>query len=1368
MATLPSGGQMVPEWANTIFSSGADTNSFLSSPVISNGILYTALKYRAVYPQQLSDSITLPATSTYKYCIVSFEISSKSVTNIIYLHSALILELNFSKCIDVIGNYIYVCGKYTSAVSVSLGNAVILPDTSVTDGFLIKYESNGTPVWAKQIKGISNDAAYGIAATAGAVYICGVYISTSSPVPLGNDANTQPIELPITSDSDGFLIKYESNGTPVWAKQIKGTAGTDAAYGIAATVDAVYVCGVYISASPISLGNDVILPTTGGTDGFLIKYESNGSPVWAKQIKGTTATGTDTAYGIAATVDAVYVCGYYISTSSSFPLGNDANNQLVELPITSGFDGFLIKYESSGRPVWAKQIKGTSGSDTAYGVAATAGAVYVCGNYASTSSYVSLGNNASTGTEVILPSTIGSDGFLIKYESNGTPVWAKQIKGSSNDIAYGVTATATDVYVCGVYSSTSPVLLESDVSMPAGSNCFLIGYPDLDIPHYLTISANSITSGSVRGIYSVADAVYVCGVYISASSISLGNGVILPTSTGLDGFLIKYDSTGTAAWAKQIQGSLPDIAYGVAATATDVYVCGSYNSIESITLEPGVILPITSDSDGFLIKYNSAGTAVWAKQIKGTGFDTAFSVAATATDVYICGFYNSPSSPVSLGDGVQLLQSTSNDGFLIKYNSSGLAVWANQIQGTDNDTAFSVAATADAVYVCGNYNSPSPSNPVSLGSGVILPHTIGNDGFLIKYGLNGTAEWAKQIKGSGGDTTYGVAATTDAVYICGSYSSTSSNVSLGNNAAGTEVILPSTDVTDGFLIKYDIYGRPAWAKQIKAVGTDIAYGVAATATAVYICGNYTANTYVSLGLDANGSNVILPMNIGTDGFLIKYESNGTPAWAKDITGTGTVIAYGITATATAVYIGGSYSSTGSVSIGNTLQLPAATSATCMAIKYSSFPPTIFVTPTEFSADIGVVSSYVIGSLPTYKLYYYPTSSPSSLEVISPVPDTLNGLTTNTSYTVYISTTLDGIELLSEPILFTTLMSITNSITNIMNSSSTDKKTAFKNLIKDYAQSNGGVFSAVAGAGANGQPTVAEFVSMMALSGITSANYQNVYTMSVNSNGNITIPIESMTSPSIMYMVEDGNYFFTEGGQPTSKIVVNSNTIPKYAVSTYNSATTAYVPTSISNGYYNMGTKLFNYLADGSVIGGITNNPSNVGNPVCFLADAPILTPAGYRPIHTLQVGDKVVTSTGRTVAVKRVFAKQYQPSASANPLVIPKGLFGATRALPISPNHEVMTASGKGMVKAKDLGLARMKMTDSFTYYNLELEDWVRDNLVVAGVVCESLAPAERITMTKAEFTQFVKSRYGPEAAARLRSVCFEGEAGSVNLPRLM
>ena len=64
---------------------------------------------------------------------------------------------------------------------------------------------------------------------------------------------------------------------------------------------------------------------------------------------------------------------------------------------------------------------------------------------------------------------------------------------------------------------------------------------------------------------------------------------------------------------------------------------------------------------------------------------------------------------------------------------------------------------------------------------------------------------------------------------------------------------------------------------------------------------------------------------------------------------------------------------------------------------------------------------------------------------------------------------------------------------------------------------------------------------------------------------------------------------------------------------------------------------------------------------CFLANAPVLTPAGYAPISSLVEGDNVVTGDGRVVAIQRVSHTRVAAGPSVNPYVIPKGLFGAMR-----------------------------------------------------------------------------------------------------------
>ena len=146
-----------------------------------------------------------------------------------------------------------------------------------------------------------------------------------------------------------------------------------------------------------------------------------------------------------------------------------------------------------------------------------------------------------------------------------------------------------------------------------------------------------------------------------------------------------------------------------------------------------------------------------------------------------------------------------------------------------------------------------------------------------------------------------------------------------------------------------------------------------------------------------------------------------------------------------------------------------------------------------------------------------------------------------------------------------------------------------------------------------------------------------------------------------------------------------------------------------------------------------------GNAVCFLGNAPVLTPAGYRRIDSLVAGDMVCTADGRDVAVQRVkHQRVLAPSTSVNPYIIPAGQFGATENLAISPRHCV-AVPGSGMVEARELGLRQMSMRAAFDYYNLELPEW--DNMVVAGVEVESLAPKKRVVMTAAEFRRLVAAK---------------------------
>jgi len=129
-------------------------------------------------------------------------------------------------------------------------------------------------------------------------------------------------------------------------------------------------------------------------------------------------------------------------------------------------------------------------------------------------------------------------------------------------------------------------------------------------------------------------------------------------------------------------------------------------------------------------------------------------------------------------------------------------------------------------------------------------------------------------------------------------------------------------------------------------------------------------------------------------------------------------------------------------------------------------------------------------------------------------------------------------------------------------------------------------------------------------------------------------------------------------------------------------------------------------------------------PPCFLYDAPVLTPSGYRAIGDLRVDDIVMSLRG-PMAIKAIKKELAAPNDRSYPYVIPEGLYGATQRLLISPHHQVLL-SPSDYKEARFLNLEREVMSAPWDYYNVELVDNTAD-MIVAGVVVETWKLWDRV-----------------------------------------
>jgi len=139
------------------------------------------------------------------------------------------------------------------------------------------------------------------------------------------------------------------------------------------------------------------------------------------------------------------------------------------------------------------------------------------------------------------------------------------------------------------------------------------------------------------------------------------------TYGGLDGntnsgewdiFLVKYNSSGTKQWTKQLGTSSSDSGNGVTTDSSgNIYVTGyTRGGLDGNTN--------SGSYDIFLVKYNSSGTKQWTKQLGTSSGDYGNDVTTDSSDnVYVTG---------STGGGLDGNTSSGNqDIFLVKYNSSG-------------------------------------------------------------------------------------------------------------------------------------------------------------------------------------------------------------------------------------------------------------------------------------------------------------------------------------------------------------------------------------------------------------------------------------------------------------------------------------------------------------------------------------------------------------------------------------------------------------------------------------------------------------------------------------------------------------------------
>ena len=511
----------------------------------------------------------------------------------------------------------------------------------------------------------------------------------------------------------------------------------------------------------------------------------------------------------------------------------------------------------SANILWMDQF-GTSANDQANGAAVDgSGNVYVASHTYGNLAGVNAGSR---------------DAVVSKYDSTGSLLWARQLGTSSDDIPQDVWADAAgNAYVVGVTQGSL------GGTSAGSSDAFVAKYNPSGTLLWTRQLGTSSSEQALDVCVDLAGNVYIAG--------STQGSLAAPNAGSGDGFVAKYNASGTLLWTKQFGTSAGDSMAAVSVdSAGNIYVAGS--------TQGNLGAPNAGGADAFVLKLSSSGTLLWSRQLGTANNDTGeIDIALDGTgSVYISAYTDGNIGGTPAGGF---------DAWIGKYDSSGTLSWVTQFGTTAHDFGTSMSVDgAGNVYIAGR----TKGNLGGANAGL-------DDGFVAKFDSSGASVWSQQFGTSSDDDINGVWAdglgnVYVAGYSFGNLEGTNAGLNdgwvarlserwdaqLGTNhrdesygvatdALGNSYVTGFTGgalnganagIYDAFVSKYDAVGMLLWTRQLGTVYTDIANAIAVDAA---------GNSYITGYTDGDLGGV----NAGSrDVFIAKYDSSGTLLWTRQL------------------------------------------------------------------------------------------------------------------------------------------------------------------------------------------------------------------------------------------------------------------------------------------------------------------------------------------------------------------------------------------------------------------------------------------------------------------------------------------------------
>ncbi|MEP7372647.1 MAG: T9SS type A sorting domain-containing protein [Chitinophagaceae bacterium] len=312
---------------------------------------------------------------------------------------------------DLIGNIQETADHgFIIAGSSSSNNGDVSGNHGGLDAWVLRIDGSGNILWQKSLGGTGTDKGYHVKVTPDQGYlIAGLTRSDNGDVSgrhTGSDS------------TDAWVVKLDEAGTIQWQKCLGGSA-----YDEAVIADLTSDGGYIIGANTTSNNGDVS-GQHGKKDIWIVKLSATGIILWQRCYGGSQL---ELIGNIRQTSDNGFIIGG-VACSSNGDVTAQKDNELFEAG-----DGWIIKVNADGTPVWNRCYGDLATEDALYDITELSNGDFLASGFSNLSSFSKYG----------LPAEV----LLLQVTSTGSLVWMEAYGSVGGEAGFAIVKSPGDGFL---------------------------------------------------------------------------------------------------------------------------------------------------------------------------------------------------------------------------------------------------------------------------------------------------------------------------------------------------------------------------------------------------------------------------------------------------------------------------------------------------------------------------------------------------------------------------------------------------------------------------------------------------------------------------------------------------------------------------------------------------------------------------------------------------------------------------------------------------------------------------------------------------------------------------------------------------------